>query len=862
VIRVKTSLDHKKIRRLIWLVLTVSVLLGYSLQSVAGSVHYSMVMQTYTTVSSPPVFLEEGNVTGASTIYINKTSAKVSAVAPAPTPTYYPNSYNVVTGTYLSGSVPSSVQTVDANYFTVRSAGTSTAAYNPSGYSLLGNTTLVSGATSNLTSNNGGYMTFRSYTNYDFYYNESLGQSDASTTYQDKVTLTFTPPTSGDYIIIADAELAGSSTFYNSLARLYIGTSTYQELVRSIKDTGDWYPFNALKRLSLSAATTMKIQFCSSSGFATASIRNARLIAFKLPSEYAESEGRSTTSNTTWQDKVTLTFTPATAGDYLIIATSNIDGSTSYDVEWRLLQDDTTEHANVVRRPGASAGRYNIGAMRTITLNTTSHSFKIQYCSSSTSGTVGIGYAHVIAIRVDQFPNKYYQESEAEESPAVAGTWYDKVTSTYTPQAGDHLIIGAIQHTSASTSNSVGVRLNQNGSTVTDRLIEQTATTDYESTFSFTKAYLTATSKTDKMQYMGESTATKVKMARILSLQLFEQITEVEFNGNSNTQTWTQLVWTVDSSFTTDSVKTTFQLWNNQTGAYPTSGDGYMEDTIGMTDVTKTQTITTNSTNFRDASGNWKIKIKGVKTATSQFDFKADWIEFKPTYYSDYTVSTEFLFSNMTTNTPTQLNFTVVSQYNVTSVNVTIQVWNYSSSAYVTSGEGYLTYTSSGTNETKLLSINTNPQNYTSNGNAKINITGVKSTTEHYQQELNQIKLEYKYNASSTYDYVLRAVNQVTDNWTVNLQVYDSSNIGRLSSLNVSLHDGTSSNQIAVSGGSIVKSEGEPYNLPGGVNSTVYISMSNLQATATGTSYIYTYLKIQKQNTTTYMLYVITFEIT
>lgn len=114
---------------------------------------------------------------------------------------------------------------------------------------------------------------------------------------------------------------------------------------------------------------------------------------------------------------------------------------------------------------------------------------------------------------------------------------------------------------------------------------------------------------------------------------------------------------------------------------------------------------------------------------------------------------------------------------------------------------------------------------------------------------------------TETYDYVLKVV-KVADNWTVNLQVYDSSNISRLSSLNISLHDGASSNQIAVSGGSIVKSEGEPYNLPGGAGSTIYISITNLQEITSGTSYLYVYLKILVPDTSTYSLYIITFEIT
>jgi hypothetical protein len=210
---------------------------------------------------------------------------------------------------------------------------------------------------------------------------------------------------------------------------------------------------------------------------------------------------------------------------------------------------------------------------------------------------------------------------------------------------------------------------------------------------------------------------------------------------------WTQLEWFVDSTWTTGSVAVAIQVYNYTLDGYPTSGNGYdsyISSSTANTDETRTQTITTNPQHFRNATGNWKIKVKGVKTTTAQFDFKADWVEFKPTYYSEYVVSTEFIFASMTTNIPTQLNFTVVSEYDIASVNVTIQVWNYSSSAYVTSGEGYLTYTSNGSNETKLLSINTNPQFYTSNGNAKIKITGVKSTITQYQQKINQIELEYK----------------------------------------------------------------------------------------------------------------------
>jgi hypothetical protein len=238
-----------------------------------------------------------------------------------------------------------------------------------------------------------------------------------------------------------------------------------------------------------------------------------------------------------------------------------------------------------------------------------------------------------------------------------------------------------------------------------------------------------------------------------LKFQLFgdpiEFTSEVELTGSSNTFSWTQLVWTVDSAWTVASATVTIQLYDYSSASYPSSGNGYISymssATLG-TDETKTQTITTNPQNFRDGSGNWKIKIKGVKATSSRFDFKVDWIEYKTTYHSEYTASTEFLFSGIAGDTLTLLVFTVVSQYDISSVSVTIQVWNYNIGQYVTSGEGYLSYTSSttpSTDEITILAITTNPSYYISSGNIKIKTTGVKATTTQFQQKTNQIKLDY-----------------------------------------------------------------------------------------------------------------------
>jgi hypothetical protein len=264
-------------------------------------------------------------------------------------------------------------------------------------------------------------------------------------------------------------------------------------------------------------------------------------------------------------------------------------------------------------------------------------------------------------------------------------------------------------------------------------------------------SYLTSSTFTIRFQgsmETGDTAEDNWKIdATLLHVWSDEYILEVELTGSSNIEDWSQLNWTVNSAWTISSVNVTLQLYNYTFGGYPTSGSGYVaytSDDTPDTDENKNQMIDVNPTDFRNATGHWKMKIKGVKTPDTQFDFKADWVEFKA-YCSEHTVSTEFLFSDMTMNAATELNLTVVSQFSIANVSVTIQIWNYSSSTYAENGESRLEYTSNGANETKTLRISANPLFYVSDGNAKVKITSMSATP--YQQEINQIKLLYSYSA-------------------------------------------------------------------------------------------------------------------
>lgn len=109
-----------------------------------------------------------------------------------------------------------------------------------------------------------------------------------------------------------------------------------------------------------------------------------------------------------------------------------------------------------------------------------------------------------------------------------------------------------------------------------------------------------------------------------------EYTTEVEFTGLSNAETWAQLDWSIKSAWTVGSISVTLQLYNYSLSDYPTNGNGYLSyisNVTPNTDETKEQIINVNATHFRNSTGYWKVKAKGVKITDTPFDLKADLVK-------------------------------------------------------------------------------------------------------------------------------------------------------------------------------------------------------------------------------------------
>ncbi|MEM3457872.1 MAG: hypothetical protein QXN36_05430 [Candidatus Bathyarchaeia archaeon] len=124
----------------------------------------------------------------------------------------------------------------------------------------------------------------------------------------------------------------------------------------------------------------------------------------------------------------------------------------------------------------------------------------------------------------------------------------------------------------------------------------------------------------------------------------------------------------------------------------------------------------------------------------------------------------------------------------------------------------------------------------------------------------NSTSAKVAISSGTTNSDVLEILNQTTDDWQLQLINSNSTDIARLTNCTIWFRNGsTTSIQIEIINGSYNQTSGALYDFVLGSNNYISITAS---ANATGTSLIYTYLKILKPSTSTYMLYIITFEIT
>ncbi|MBA7670994.1 hypothetical protein ES703_79143 [subsurface metagenome] len=224
-------------------------------------------------------------------------------------------------------------------------------------------------------------------------------------------------------------------------------------------------------------------------------------------------------------DKAALTFTPSSAGDYLVIGSCHMKiDDASYPFYTRLVHGVTSQ-GEVCRQPSAANEYRAYTIMRVITFDSGEQTFKIQFKTGNASGTAYIEHAHITALRLSDLGIDANTTEAEIESTNKTTTYADKATLIFTPspdQQGDYLIVGFCLLNGDKTNKKAYAQLEQDGTPHGERSFRPTATSDYIPFVILDKYRTLPGSHTFKIQFKTESTAMQVtcKNARLLAIKV------------------------------------------------------------------------------------------------------------------------------------------------------------------------------------------------------------------------------------------------------------------------------------------------------------------------------------------------------
>lgn len=229
----------------------------------------------------------------------------------------------------------------------------------------------------------------------------------SSSTWTTKTTLSFTPATSGDYLIIAYAELASDSTAFYAQARLNYnnGTTIYGESGLHNQDTTNYMPWGTMVRLNLAASSQSFVIEFKNASTGTSTIRKARILALRLDqfdaNYYADSLSRSTTTSGSYQDKVTLTQTPA-EGFHLVIGALEGDGQSNTVSHYqRVIEGSDVLQESAIENDTDSVDKYPFMVFARRHLTAVSTTWKTQFRSETAGTTVAQADAAISVLQLD-----------------------------------------------------------------------------------------------------------------------------------------------------------------------------------------------------------------------------------------------------------------------------------------------------------------------------------------------------------------------------------------------------------------------------------------------------------------------------
>lgn len=383
------------------------------------------------------------------------------------------------------------------------------------------------------------------------YYSESITQQTTTdnTTFQDAVTLSFTPPVTKDYIVIASALVTNSSTSYYTEAKLVIDGIDYgiNQFQPAGVGTDNYITFSDARIMSLNNTShTIAIKYRTNDALGTAYIKNATITVIEATNyHFQEATTANSTASTTYVTQLTLNFTPQ-AADYLVIARadlSNVDAG--YYCKAQLLYDGATSLGEQSWEERTGLQYMSFAVAKKLAFTAEPHTLAIQFMSEHAGHAAYIKNARISVIKLSDIDgdnlNKYAEVDTEGSTKSI--TYVDQTTLSFTPSArGDYLILSSASITSASSATIVYGNLDYAGASQGEgKFTPQTLADDYAPSDITRKLNLDkGAARIFKIQYMSSvsNKSAYIKDARIVAIRLD---TAESYNDSAHT--------TVDNTF-------------------------------------------------------------------------------------------------------------------------------------------------------------------------------------------------------------------------------------------------------------------------------------------------------------------------
>lgn len=287
------------------------------------------------------------------------------------------------------------------------------------------------------------------------------------------------------FIVMGTISVATQATTDDIGARITIDAAAYSEtgdttnfLLDASVTAGVGYTYNFIKRISLTAAShTVTLDYKTGSGTQDLKVRDASIVVWEEPtgtqsgeSETLSSSGASAAELT----KLTLTFTPSSTQDYLLMCYADCALETAWTTanagfkfyhgatELASLYNTGSPGTLTPLRTVTNASRFlPVAAFKVINLANSSQSFTLTYQGASVAAEAFIKNARIYAVPLGSTLN--YQAATEAETSTDSTTYATIITTSPSLQSGKHIALWYDEISNDSSTTYGNSRVKANG---------------------------------------------------------------------------------------------------------------------------------------------------------------------------------------------------------------------------------------------------------------------------------------------------------------------------------------------------------------------------------------------------------------